>query len=375
MPLEKGDNMEAKLILRRSQGESGSTAEQLSQAKPKIKELLKEKKIKKLDFNIVGKDIDKKRRFTKADLELKGDVFNEGEGQTGFKKAGREVLMEAIRRAREKAPEPVVFLVLTMDRLGRDYGEIASLMYDDWTYGNIRIYDLTTGQGFGFGDKQEEAVLNTMMTWGGIAKLGEIKKSIDAGEAKINRGYLGSSKSIPELIGSGTKNAGLDYRKASEVMRAHGFYEKNGKRFLNDSVYIGSMFGKDNKWAQRWARKFEAFEELGVLETYLKNIEAMNAFILAEGGYPRNAFKADRVKSILASSTGWFSYPAGVNPSDKLPIAQNEFIEFPEPLSIGLEILANNHPKDIEEFKVIRTPINNEQKLELNEFQTQRRAR
>ena len=90
------------VYLRRSQGETGDTKAQFDRIKSKISELEKSKQIKKLNRAIVGRDIDSKQRFNaERDLAKTGDIYNEGNGLSGFKFEERPVLVELIRRMRE----------------------------------------------------------------------------------------------------------------------------------------------------------------------------------------------------------------------------------------------------------------------------------
>ena len=78
------------VYIRRSEGETGTTKNQLDRI---MAELQKSGKIAKLNMNIVGRDITKKRFNAKRDLALEGDIYNEGEEQSGFKFEERPVFL------------------------------------------------------------------------------------------------------------------------------------------------------------------------------------------------------------------------------------------------------------------------------------------
>ena len=96
------------VYVRRSLGEKGSTKNQLKRIDKGIDSLERATGLK-IDRRIVGKDIDKKKRFNAAkDLVKEGDIFNEGEGATGFKIDSRPVFNEMVRRLRAGAYDGIV---------------------------------------------------------------------------------------------------------------------------------------------------------------------------------------------------------------------------------------------------------------------------
>ena len=81
-----------------------------------MKALEKAGKIQKVNFGIVGKDIDKEERFRASrDLQKVGDVFNDGEGASAFDSARtRPALNELLRRMKQGQYDAV--LAETLDR-------------------------------------------------------------------------------------------------------------------------------------------------------------------------------------------------------------------------------------------------------------------
>ena len=97
----------AAIYLRRSKGEGGSTKAQLERIKKQVNALVKAGKIQKVDFSIVGKDIDKKVRFkADRDLKLTGDVFNDGEGASAFASAQKRPALNEMLKLLSTHIEP-----------------------------------------------------------------------------------------------------------------------------------------------------------------------------------------------------------------------------------------------------------------------------
>ena len=362
------------LLLRRSMGEKGTTREQLARIKPTIDKMVKDGYLHPINWDVVGKDIDNKRKFQASrDLIKIGDVYNEGEGTSGFNVQDRKVLQEALKRMR--AGEYDGIMAETMDRIARDYGALASIAYPDWKENGKVFWSLTENEGLGTEDPIEEATINTKMTWGGITKRIEAKKSAAALKGKLAQGYVAGGR--PEWIGSKSKGAGLDYRKAWRLMQLSG---ENAKGNLSEPKMVANRMGKrtfdntnkvyiaDHGWAKRWYRKMKAFDELGVLDEWLDNVEAVNRWITNQGRYPAATYKSTPAKNLLSSSAGYFAFPAGLNPAKQPTI----FIQFPAPLDIGLQELADNKdPTVLENWEVIQDPIKD---MELNVYQTQPRS-
>ena len=363
------------VYLRRSEGESGSTQDQLDRILPKLKELEKEGKIAKLNTGIVGRDITKQQRFDRQrDLNLKGDIFNEGEGASGFKFADRPVLAELIKRT--EAGEYDGILVESMNRVARDFAGLSRFLLPLWRDQGKEILSLIDGQVL---DKNRlnEAIINSQMTWGGISKLEEIAKAEEARTGTvIDTGYFKGSQ--PEWIGKtyrGVTYKFLDYRKAYELMKAAGL---NPKGNLANAADIAKIMGKtyndrgsikgDNKWANIWFKKMRAYEEAGVLENWLNAYEGISRYIQNAGAYAKATYKTQPVKNIIRATTGFMAYPAGVNPA-----GSNEFVIFPDPMEFGLERIASTkNVLDLEDWMVIREPVADRALLPI---QTQPRSR
>ena len=114
-----------------------------------MKDLEKQGKIAKVDFSIVGKDIDKEERFNaQRDLAKKGDVFNDGEGASAFDSArDRPALNELLRRMEQG--EYDVVLAETLDRYSRDPLDFALVALDLWRKGGKVFYGIKDGRGYG----------------------------------------------------------------------------------------------------------------------------------------------------------------------------------------------------------------------------------
>ncbi len=351
------------LYLRRSQGETGDTKSQLQRIQSKVDQLEKSKKIKKLDRRIVGRDIDGKLKFkAERDLILQGDIFNEGNGQSGFKFEERPVLVELIRRVREGQYDGI--LVESMNRFARDFAGLSHLALPLWREEGKIIYDMNSGQTLD-ANRTNEAIINSQMTWGGIGKLEEIAKGKSALKGKIARGYLAGS--TPEWIGAKSSGGkGQDYRKLWALGQAAGLNDRGN---LNDPTNIARMFGKDSKWATLWYGKMLNYEELGVLDEWLDNIDMVNNFILEGGGqYPRRFFNQKPVKNLLDRTRGYFGYPAGVNLAKT-----NEFVVFPNPFGMLMELVKDDFdfPENFVQVRILKPS----EISQLNFAQTQPRAR
>jgi len=337
------------ILLRRSEGEKGTPQDQLERIKPMLLDLVKKGKIKKIDWNIVGKDIEGKKRFSrKRDLVLKGDVFNEGRGTSamGLNEQDRPVAMELLRRMDEGQYEAVI--AESLDRFSRDPLSFAYVALPLWRDKSKIFWGLQENEGWGANQTpHEESIIVTKLMWGGEAKKGEIRKSKSQLAAAVLRGFVPASK--PEWLGSKSKAHGLDYRKAWELMQKEGEREYKGNMILNNPTDVGEPFGKDNKWASLWYSKMKAWDDLGVLYNWLDGVEQVNEYIRNhQYRRPRDAFKQTDVKNIINSTRGFFGYPAGVN------IAKTErFVIFPDPADLDLVQLGiNKDPRVVEGFEV-----------------------
>ena len=355
------------VLLRRSQGETGTTKEQLERIMPIILDLEKKGKIKKLNRGIVGKDIEGKKRFKRSrDLMLKGDFFNEGRGTSAgaFKPDERPVLMELLKRMKLGQYEAVI--AENMDRYSRDPLSFAAVALDLWRDDNKIFWGLADNEGWGAQlSPHEESIIVTKLMWGGEAKKAEARKARKSLAKAIYRGSITGSK--PEWLGSKSKTHGLDYRKAWDEMNMVGHNEDGN---LNESTRIGKLFNKDNKWANLWYQKMRRYNQLKVLGEWLDGIDKVNNFIRLENVQPRVAFKQTPVKNILNSTKGFFAYPAGV-----LIANTNDFVVFPNPNDLDFEQLAiHKDASTIPDFEVEVTELGDSQ-FDLNIAQTQPRAK
>jgi len=349
------------IYLRRSAGESGSTKDQLNRIKSQIDKLEKYTG-RKINRGIVGKDINNKKKFNpKTDLAVQGDIYNEGEGASGFKTESRPVLVELIKRVREGQYDGIA--VETFDRFSRDILGIAHFALPLWREDGKVIYGFDGNMLDS--NMKDEALLGITSLASSLTKLTEIEKTRTALKGKIAEGYLAGS--TPEWIGAKTSGGkGIDYRRFWAVASAAG---ENDRGNLNNPTDIGRMFGKDNKWANLWYQKLKRYNEADVLNDWLDNVEAVNQFIVVGGGdYPRRFFNTKPVKNLLARTRGYFGYPAGVNLAGTF-----DFVKFPLPLEVG--ILELSEDKFDFDGYVEAEEISPMQVAELLEIQTQPRAR
>jgi hypothetical protein len=359
------------VYLRRSKGESGTTKDQWEAVEPSIDFLIGKRIIKKFNKGVKGRDIDKKR--TGIDLSIPGDIWNEGEGASGYNVAERKVFMALMKELRAGNYDAVI--ALDFSRLGRNYGALSRYAYDLWgeRVPATLFWGLTENMGLGQPGQQgiiNEKVLSSLMEWGGLAKSLEIQK----GEKKrvsgnVERGYLLGSR--PEWLGKtyrGKTSKGVKYRDAwlaiaegkssGGIARAAGKFSKDGS--------------PDGGFVRNWKNRLINYHEMGVLEGWVDAVEAVNQYITDLGGYPKVAIKTTAVKNILKATAGYFAYPGGVlliDPESK----QVEFVEFPYPLDIGLDSLAStDDARELEDFIVFRSEP--ESTKDYNPFQTQPRS-
>jgi hypothetical protein len=357
------------LYLRRSAGEGGSTAEQLEQALAFIEPLEKAGVIRKLDKRIKGRDPTKKE-WRGVDLDRPGDIHNEGEGASGFNPSVNRVLMGLLDDLREDEYDAAV--AVSVDRFARNYGALSRYAYDLWgETDNPRLF-YGFAEKLGLGDTGQQGIINekvlaSLMEWGGLAKTLEIAKA----EGKrtgtnVDKGYLLGSR--PEWLGftyRGKTSKGTPYRAAWEAIQAGksgGGIARAARKFAKDGSAQAS-------WTRTWRPRLEQYDQLGVLDAWLDAVEAVNQYIRDMGGYPKNAFKSREVSNILRSTAGYFAYPAGVLLLSEGNIA--EFVTFPYPLDIGLDVLAQDGNIWRENFTVARRQYDGRPLLKV---QTQPRA-
>jgi len=367
------------VYIRRSKGESGDTKSQLNRIKKKINALVKAGKIKNVDFSIVGKDFDQQDRFNPArDLVKQGDVFNEGDGKSAFGNARkRPVLNEMLRRMREGEYEAVI--AESLDRYSRDPLDFATVALDLWREEGKQFASLSEPYAYGSNSDLDEPIITTQLMWGGVGKIQETKKAISALEAKLDRGFI-TSRLKAQLLGSGTKNEGLDYRRFWSI--AQGFGE-NAQGNLNSPVVVGREFKQDHTWAKNTYQMFKEWnsvminEDLTALEGWFNVVDAINAYIVDQPSpYNKVSYKSEPVQNVISNSNGFINYPAGFSPSDKYPEASKEFIQFPYPLDYSFEQLSmTKKPQEtIPNWSITRTPISKLEKEVLLKYQTQFRS-
>lgn len=377
----------AAVYIRRSKGESGDTKAQLERIKNQVKALAKDGKINPVNFDMVGRQFSypetatgKKGRFNPSiHLALKGDVFNEGDGQSAFGNAAdRSVLNELLRRMR--AGEYDLVLAESLDRFSRDPLDFATVALDLWRVDKNIFWGLSDQRGYGTQQPFNEAIITTQLMWGGETKKQEGKKSISALEAKLDRGFI-TSRMKAEFIGSGSKNAGLDYRRFWKIAQAYG---DNKKGRLTSPSKVGEEFRRDHTWASNTYEMFKQWNsitlknDLTALEAWFNTIDAINEFILNLPSMQKvTNFKSEAAQNLMSNSNGFINYPAGFSPSDKYPQASKEFIQFPYPLDFSFEELSmTKKPQDdIQGWEIMRTPITKLEKENLLKYQTQFRSK
>lgn len=352
------------IYIRKSEGEKGSTKNQLQRINKKI-DALEKKTGRKINRTIVGKDINKKRRFNaRRDLALKGDIYNEGEGASGFKTRERPVFMELLKRM--EAGEYDGVAVETFDRISRDVLGLSHLALPAWREDGKVFLDLKTGEMLDE-DRSKESIIAIVSLAGSISKLAEIEKSIAGRADAISNGFIKAG--VPEFLGTGGKSPGVDYRRAYELMKAYGPSSRNPE-LVNKSSAIEKEFNKPKNWANRWYKKMRGWDELGVLETWFDNYDAINALIREIGPpFTRTYKRSVPLNNILYASRGFFAYPAGVKVE-----TTNEFVEFPDPLSIGFDRLGEmkENASELPDYEVKRIPYDGR---ELKFVQTQPRSK
>jgi hypothetical protein len=367
---EKWKKMKTAVYLRRSKGETGTTSDQLNELLPQITKLEKQGKIRKIDRTIQGRDIKKQRRG--VEYFPKGDIYNEGDGFSGFSVKERPVFMELLDRLRKGQYDAVI--AVSMDRFARNYGALSRYAYDLWGEQEPpkRLYGLAERLGLGelgYDGAIQEKVLSSLMDWGGLAKELEILKAEKKRTGtNIDKGYLLGSK--PEFVGKvyrGKTSKGVRYRDAWEMIQ-------NGEN-SNKIARAAGKYAKDGSpersWVRTWKPRLLAYDELGVLNDWLDAYEAVDNYIKEFGQYPASSYKSQEVTNLLKHTAGYFAYPAGVllvNPTTK----EREFIVFPKPLDVGIERLASvTDPLELDDFEVEREEYDGR---DLAKYQTQPRA-
>jgi len=370
-------NPRVKIYLRRSKGESGTTADQLVELQSTIKAIEKATG-KKIDRGVQGKSLT--GEYQGVEYFDKGDIWNEGNGVSGYSVKDNPVFRKLVKDELRKDNADLV-LAVSMDRFSRNYGGLAFQVYDLWNGDAFFrgkalpkkvFYGLSEQRGLGEPGELgliNEKVLNSLMDWGGLAKQLEIQK----GEKKrtgtnIDKGYLLGGK--PEWVGKVYKGKTaklIDYRGVFEAIQRNEGASALGR--------IARKFDRqgqpETSFARTWKPRLKAYDDLGVINDWLDNYEAVSAFILEQSPtQPATAFKSKPASDVLRNTAGYFAYPAGVLIVNNTT-EQEEFVTFPTPLSIGIERLAVSNPLDLDDWEVVRTSTIPK---DLNKYQTQPRA-
>ena len=252
----------------------------------------------------------------------------------------------------------------SFDRLSRDILGLAAFALPLWRQDG-KIFLGFNGD-YLDKDRENEYLKTIVSAASSLAKIGEIGKAKDAlfGDA-VSKGFLKGSQ--PSFLGDGTKIAGVDYRRAYDMMKVMGENPKNGK--VRNQGFIEAEFNASKNWADRWYQKMKQFEQLKVLEDWLTSVEQFNQFIDSFDAKPSQVWKKNQqVLNAKKSAAGFFAYPAGV----KVETTQ-EFVKFPVPSKIGFDKLGEvADPTMIGEFVVQREPYSNQL---LQVVQTQPRSR
>jgi len=348
------------ILLRKSEGDKGTTKAQYGRIKKDI-EALEKITGKKIDRGIVGKDINNKKNYSKKDLLKKGDIYNEGEGSSGFKTEDRPVLMHLLKLVEEGEYDAVA--MESFDRISRDILGFAYYALPLWR-DDGKVFIGFNGEYLN--KDRENEYLNTIVSAASsLSKVGEIKKAKAAlfGDA-VSRGFLKGSR--PSFIGTGLKDAGIDYRAAYALMKAEG---ENSKGYPNRVSTIASKYNKTNRWVYDWYAKMKDMEILGVLGKYLDSYDKFNNYVLSLGGYPKSKFDNDEgVKRMKYATAGYFAYPAGVKIE-----TTGEWVQFPALVDLDIEeLISVGDASTLQDFNVERMPYDGKALLRI---QTQHRSR
>ena len=123
-------------------------------------------------------------------------------------------------------------------------------------------------------------------------------------------------------------------------------------------------------FSRTWKPRLQAYDDLGVINEWLDNYEAVTRFIEEQSPQARTAFKSKEASDVLRNTAGYFAYPAGVVLINNAT-NEKEFVKFPSPLSIGIERLSIGNPLELDDWEVERTNLIPDN---LNKYQTQPRS-
>ena len=365
--VDKWKGKKVAVYLRRSKGEKGDTKAQLEAILPKIEALEKAGRIRKVNRNIVGRSLEKggPRFNPQRDLAKKGDIFNEGNGQSAFGTAKtRAVFTELLKRVHAGEYDAVIASDLTrysrdpldFARAGRGFDAV-----DMWREDGKEFWGLQDNRGYGTLEPQNESIITTLLMWGGEGKKTEVAKAIGRLDAKLARGFI-QAKLKAQLAGSGSKGAGTDYRRLWAMMQAYGDSPRGG---LKGRAAIAREFKLDETGTGRLYVTFKEWDSVklangrSALENWLDVVEAINAFIERQPGtYIGPKFKSKPVTNLLKASNGFINYPAGVQPSPKYDESSKFFVTFPNPLDFDFdELAATEDAQSVEGWGVTFVPV------------------
>ena len=403
-------NLRGAVYLRKSAGEGGTTDAQLERILPKIEKLEQTGIIKPLNRTIVGKDIDRKKKFDKKkDLAIIGDFYNEGESQSGFT-ADRPVLVELLRRVEND--EYDIIIAETTDRFARDSLILGHLFYTALQKG-IPMYAISEDAIIGY-DKRyltDKATAIALTEFGGLAKQFEIQKSKEAKTGTTEEVFeggklLGIAKDItgstlekgnlttPELDWKKFLSGEMNIQQAYNITINWPTMTREGQlTFKNGRALSDAVGATSRSWARTWWPLFTSWERLGVGQEYVDNIQAMVDFLKTikspNTGKPYSrigdivVYKTDKrgrerpaptaspkqVENLLKWTVAYRKYPAGVNLADSIT-----FVKWPSPIKVGIEKLANtDDPRVLDNWNIEQRNLTKNEllKLEPTQFQKQ----
>lgn len=347
----------AAIYLRRSKGESGTTKDQLRRIQPIIDMLIDEKKIAPSVF-----------------------IVDEGRSESGFD-IDRPMFREMMDMV--DAGEVDIILAESLDRIARDALVLGDNAGRQLLKG-LELYSINDDTMFSYDDLDSKMMGTILMEVGGRAKKGEIqkaeialrgrKKKIAAGTIKditgtsSEKGHMAS----PEMDWYRILRGELDMRQALTLLlnlprHPKGHYLAGRPK---DGPELTRMLGLAQGWHKNWFDRAKDMEEMGVLDDWFDVIEAMTEYLLTLGKSAGPIMKRAEKQQLLYSTRAWRRYPMGVNLANTLT-----FVEWPNPLDIGIEALAVSSDArklkgwDVKTSQLNRTQIGN---LLLN--QTQPRA-
>ena len=379
-----------KLYLRRSQGESGTTNDQLARVMPMLMKMVSEGKLNAQDLDLIkGKAFNKEWKGKKLEGE-NFTIYNEGRAESAWD-VTRPVFEQMIKDA--IAEKTHLIIAETQDRFARDafdFGEIANEAVREGVgfYGIIDNAVLTT-------DPNDRLLGAVKMQIGGYSKKLEIEKAaqgrygtpVDIGELDIKgsaleRGYVTGNPIRWDFVfglrdpQTGTKRPKFDIRDISQRMLSAKINPKT-MRPTNERE-LANEYKIDRNFGRNWWWRIDGMNRLGVLEEWLQNIEAMRDYIQSKGKYPARTLRDNTdVGRLLYATRAYLRYPAGF-----VRGGTKTFIKHPAPLDVGIDRIAtaadrkgNSNAPSLEQWKVVTEILDDEQLELLDDIQLQLRTR